>query len=140
MNRTNRYSLFGHLAFIAVILLAVPAALGFDGFALNTFARYLSLAIVAIALALSWGTAGILNLGQAATFGVGAYAMAMHLKLKGSAGNLGATGLAALAAALEHSGKAGDLGAAAAHFVQLQACAAQTIRAFTALGFRAAAA
>lgn len=89
MNRTNRYSLFGHLAFIAVILLVVPAALGFDGFELNTFARYLSLAIVALALAMSWGTAGILNLGQAATFGLGAYAMAMHLKLRGSVGNPG---------------------------------------------------
>lgn len=89
MNRSNRYSFLGHLAFIAVILLVVPAALGFDGFELNIFARYLSLAIVALALAMSWGTAGILNLGQAATFGIGAYAMAMHLKLKGSVGNPG---------------------------------------------------
>lgn len=89
MNRTNRYSLLGQIVFIAVLLLAVPAALGFDGFELNRFARYLSLAIVAIALALSWGNAGILNLGQAATFGIGAYAMAMHLKLHNSTGNPG---------------------------------------------------
>ncbi|MDR5652743.1 urea ABC transporter permease subunit UrtC [Ruixingdingia sedimenti] len=89
MNRTNKLDYLGHLAFVAVILLGVPAALGFDGFELNTFARYLSLAIVAAALALSWGTAGILNLGQAATFGIGAYIMAMHLKLKASAGNPG---------------------------------------------------
>lgn len=89
MNRTNRYSLLGHLVFIAVVLLVIPAALGFDGFELNIFARYLSVAIVAIALAMSWGTTGILNLGQAATFGIGAYVMAMHLKLQASVGNPG---------------------------------------------------
>lgn len=87
MNRTNRSDYLGHLVFVVAILLVVPALLGFDGFELNTFARYLSLAIVAAALALSWGTAGILNLGQAATFGIGAYVMAMHLKLVASAGN-----------------------------------------------------
>ncbi|WP_281286717.1 urea ABC transporter permease subunit UrtC [Roseinatronobacter monicus] len=70
-------------------MLAVPSVLGFDGFELNTFARYLALAMVAMALALSWGTAGILNLGQAATFGIGAYIMAMHLKLKNSVNNPG---------------------------------------------------
>lgn len=88
MNRTNRYDFVGYLVFAAAILLGVPALLGFDGFELNTFARYLALAMVAMALALSWGTAGILNLGQATTFGIGAYVMAMHLKLKGSAGNV----------------------------------------------------
>lgn len=89
MNRTHRYDLVGYVIFAIVILIGVPSLLGFDGFELNTFARYLALAIVAMALALSWGTAGILNLGQAATFGIGAYVMAMHLKLKNSAGNPG---------------------------------------------------
>ncbi len=70
--------------FAGVILFGVPALFGYDGFELNTFSRYLSLAIVSMALALSWGTAGLLNLGQAATFGIGSYAMAMHLKLKAS--------------------------------------------------------
>lgn len=53
-----------------------------DAFLLNKYARYLVLAIVAISLSLSWGYAGILNLGQAATFGIGSYCMAMALKLK----------------------------------------------------------
>lgn len=87
MNRNNRSDYIGYLVFAFAIFLVVPAALGFDGFELNTFARYLCLAIVAASLALSWGSAGILNLGQAATFGIGAYAMAMHLKLVASAGN-----------------------------------------------------
>tara|TARA_R110002049_G_scaffold268597_1_gene445339 strand:- start:18124 stop:19194 length:1071 start_codon:yes stop_codon:yes gene_type:complete len=78
----------GLAVFAAVILFAVPAFFGYDPFELNTFSRYLSLAIVSMALALSWGTAGLLNLGQAATFGMGSYAMAMHLKLKASGESL----------------------------------------------------
>ncbi|SFQ68957.1 urea transport system permease protein [Roseivivax halotolerans] len=78
------YDLAGLALFAVVIVLGVPALMGFDAFELNTFARYLALAIVALALALSWGGAGLLNLGQAATFGMGSYAMAMHLKLKAS--------------------------------------------------------
>ena len=89
MNRNNRADYLGHLVFVLLILLGVPAALGFDGFELNTFARYLSLAVVAVALALSWGTAGVLNLGRGATFIIGAYVMAMHLKLVASTGNPG---------------------------------------------------
>lgn len=88
MNRTNRYDFVGYLIFAVAILLGIPALLGFDGFELNTFARYLALAMVAVALALSWGTAGILNLGQATTFGIGSYVMATHLKLRASAGNV----------------------------------------------------
>lgn len=87
MNRTNRYDLLGYILFAIVIFLGVPALLGFDGFELNTFARYLALAMVAMALALSWGIAGVLNLGQALTFALGAYIMAMHLKLKNSTSN-----------------------------------------------------
>lgn len=71
-----------------VIVLGVPAIMGFDGFELNAFTRYLALAIVALALSLSWGAAGLLNLGQAATFGMGSYAMAMHLKLRASGSGL----------------------------------------------------
>jgi len=78
------YDLAALVVFALVIVLGVPALMGFDGFELNTFARYLALAIVSLALALSWGSAGLLNLGQAATFGMGSYAMAMHLKLKAS--------------------------------------------------------
>ncbi len=84
---TKLYSdLLAFSVFAVVIVFGIPAMFGYDGFELNTFARYLSLAIVSLALALSWGTAGLLNLGQAATFGMGSYAMAMHLKLKASSG------------------------------------------------------
>lgn len=88
MNARLSYDIIGLAIFAAVILFGVPAFFQYDGFELNTFARYLSLAIVSMALALSWGTAGLLNLGQAATFGMGSYAMAMHLKLKASGDGL----------------------------------------------------
>jgi len=84
MTTRQFYDLAALAIFALVIVFAVPALMGFDGFELNTFARYLALAIAALALSLSWGSAGLLNLGQAATFGMGAYAMAMHLKLKAS--------------------------------------------------------
>lgn len=80
------YDLIALAVFAVFIGFGIPALLSFDGFELNTFARYLALGIVSMALALSWGTAGLLNLGQAATFGMGAYAMAMHLKLRASDG------------------------------------------------------
>lgn len=86
MNRSLKYDLIALVIFSLVIIFGFPALLGYDAFELNTYSRYLSLGIVAMALALSWGTAGLLNLGQAATFGIGAYAMAMHLKLKASNG------------------------------------------------------
>lgn len=64
-----------------------------DAFLLNKYARYLVFAIVAVSLSLSWGYAGILNLGQAATFGIGSYCMAMALKLKTIPVHTGSEGL-----------------------------------------------
>ncbi|MHB1109406.1 MAG: urea ABC transporter permease subunit UrtC [Devosia sp.] len=64
-----------------------------DGFLLNRYARYLVLGMVAMALSLSWGYAGILNLGQALSFGLGSYCMAMALKLRTVPVHTGAEGL-----------------------------------------------
>lgn len=64
-----------------------------DDFMLNRIARYLVLAMVAMALALSWGYAGILNLGQAMSFGIGSYCMAMALKLRTVPVHTGSDGL-----------------------------------------------
>lgn len=86
MSKNLKYDLIALLVFFIVVVFGFPAILGFDGYELNTYSRYLGLGIVSMALALSWGTAGLLNLGQAATFGIGSYIMAMHLKLKGSDG------------------------------------------------------
>jgi urea transport system permease protein len=64
--------------FIALILLA-PLVLG--EFWLNRIAKYLVFGMLGVAICLSWGYAGILNLGQGLFFGIGAYMMAMSLKL-----------------------------------------------------------
>ncbi|GAB2806912.1 urea ABC transporter permease subunit UrtC [Actinocorallia aurea] len=73
----------GYLAFaaVALLLLAVaPAAL--DPFRLSLLAKYLCLAIAALGIGLAWGQGGMMTLGQGVFFGLGGYAMGMHLKLK----------------------------------------------------------
>ena len=79
-------------AAVCAVILAVPLFLD-DAFLLNKYARYLIFGMLAIALSLSWGYAGILNLGQAATFGIGSYCMAMFLKLKTVPVHTGSDGL-----------------------------------------------
>ncbi|MGX6601893.1 urea ABC transporter permease subunit UrtC [Micromonosporaceae bacterium Da 78-11] len=64
----------------AVLLFGVaPAILG--DFRLSLLAKYLCMAIVAVGIGLAWGRGGMLTLGQGVFFGLGGYAMAMHLKL-----------------------------------------------------------
>ena len=57
------------------------APLVMDPFWLNRIAKYLVFGMLGIAVALSWGYAGVLNLGQGLFFGAGAYMLAMSLKL-----------------------------------------------------------
>jgi urea transport system permease protein len=64
--------------FVVVIMLA---PLVVESFWLNRIAKYLVYGMLGIAVALSWGYAGILNLGQGLFFGAGAYMLAMSLKL-----------------------------------------------------------
>ena len=75
----SRGHIIGYAAF-ALAILAVPLFID-DPYLLNKLARYLIFGILAAALALSWGYTGILNLGQAVSFGLGSYCMAMTLKL-----------------------------------------------------------
>ncbi|HLJ64672.1 MAG TPA: urea ABC transporter permease subunit UrtC [Stellaceae bacterium] len=70
--------LAGYLLFLAVIL-ALPLIL--DTFWLNRISKYLVYGMLGVAISLAWGYAGILNLGQGLFFGMGAYMLAMSLKL-----------------------------------------------------------
>lgn len=80
-------------------ILAYAAFIGFlflmpmfmDEFGLNRFSKYLVFGMCGVAISLSWGYAGILNLGQGMFFGVGAYAMAFSLKLASSSTAGGST-------------------------------------------------
>lgn len=77
-HRKSRLQLWFHLVFILALLI-LPLVL--NAFWLNRIATYLVYGICAVAICLSWGWAGILNLGQGAFFGMGAYMMAMSLTL-----------------------------------------------------------
>jgi urea transport system permease protein len=66
------------IVFFAILLL-LPAFAG--AFWLNRIATYLIYAICALAISMSWGYAGILNLGLGFFFGMGAYMLAMSLTL-----------------------------------------------------------
>ncbi|NLH80326.1 MAG: urea ABC transporter permease subunit UrtC [Phyllobacteriaceae bacterium] len=68
-----------YAAFIAALML-LPLVVS-DPFWLNRFAKYCVYGILGVSIALSWGYAGVLNLGQGLFFGLGAYMIAMSLKL-----------------------------------------------------------
>jgi len=59
--------------------LAAPLAL--SPYDLSLVGRFLALGILGMGLALAWGRAGALSLGHGVFFGLGGYAVAMHLKL-----------------------------------------------------------
>jgi urea transport system permease protein len=71
--------LAGFAAGIVVLYAVAPAVL--SGFWLDNLAKYLCFAMVAVGIGLAWGRGGLLVLGQGVFFGLGGYAMAMHLKL-----------------------------------------------------------
>nr|WP_233532278.1 urea ABC transporter permease subunit UrtC [Paenibacillus alkalitolerans] len=72
---------------IAILLLAL-APLFLSDFRLSLMSKFLAFAILAVGLDLLWGYTGILSLGQGVFFGLGAYAMAMYLKLEAAGGRL----------------------------------------------------
>jgi urea transport system permease protein len=50
-------------------------------FRLTLLAKYICFAMIAVGIGLAWGQGGMLTLGQGLFFGLGAYIMAMHMKL-----------------------------------------------------------
>lgn len=73
---------------LIVLLLLLAAPLVLSDFRLNLLGKFVTFAIAALALDLIWGYAGLMSLGQGVFFGLGAYAMAMYLKLESSGGKL----------------------------------------------------
>jgi urea transport system permease protein len=69
----------------ALVLAAMAAApLYLAPYELSLLGRFLAFGILALGISLIWGTAGMLSLGQGVFFGLGGYALAMHLKLAGA--------------------------------------------------------
>jgi len=76
----SRIRVWGGFALAAIVLFAVAPAVLSD-FRLSLLAKFLCFAIVAVGIGLAWGRGGMLTLGQGVFFGIGAYVMAMHLKI-----------------------------------------------------------
>jgi urea transport system permease protein len=73
------WRLAGFAALALALLVLAPAVL--SDFRLSLLGRFVCYAIVAVGVGLAWGRGGMLTLGQGVFFGLGAYVMAMHLKL-----------------------------------------------------------
>jgi urea transport system permease protein len=67
----------------AAIIFGALAPFIINPYELSLLGRFLALSILAMGIMLTWGEAGILSLGQGVFFGLGGYALAMHLKLEG---------------------------------------------------------
>lgn len=71
-----------------VFLFLATAPLYLPMFRISLIGKYMSYAIVAVGLDMIWGYTGILSLGHGVYFGLGAYCMAMYLKLEAVGGGL----------------------------------------------------
>lgn len=80
--------LIGAIFLLLFALPLLPAPFALPDFRLSLLGRFLCYAIVAIGLDLIWGYTGILSLGHGVYFGLGAYCMAMYLKLEASGGKM----------------------------------------------------
>lgn len=94
VNLRKRKSLWIEVAIVGAIALIVIflippllSAIG-QGSRVNTFGRYMSLAIVALGIDLIWGYTGMLSLGHGIFFALGGYALAMYLQLQIPSGQL----------------------------------------------------
>lgn len=66
---------------LAGVLLLFVAPSMLTVFSLGLLGKFICFAIVAVGIGLAWGRGGMLTLGQGVFFGLGAYIMAMHMKL-----------------------------------------------------------
>ena len=64
-----------------LLALAFVAPFALSSYDLNLLARFMAMGILALGLVLIWGHGGILSLGQGVFFGLGGYAIAIHMKL-----------------------------------------------------------
>ncbi|EHJ94479.1 urea ABC transporter permease subunit UrtC [Vreelandella boliviensis] len=73
--------LLAALALVTILHVVVPPSnpLHVGAYTVNLFGKYLSYALLAVAVDLVWGYLGILSLGHGAFFAIGGYAMGMYL-------------------------------------------------------------
>jgi urea transport system permease protein len=66
---------------LALLLVLAFAPYFLSAYHLSLLGRFLAMAILSLGISITWGRAGILSLGQGVFWGLGAYVLAMHLKL-----------------------------------------------------------
>jgi urea transport system permease protein len=66
---------------VALLLILALAPHYLSSYHLSLLGRFLAMAILSLGISMTWGRAGILSLGQGVFWGLGAYVLAMHLKL-----------------------------------------------------------
>ena len=64
-----------------VILIGTYPYYGSNAYVLSLLGKFLCFGIFALSIDLIWGFTGILSLGQAVYFGIGAYLVALSLKI-----------------------------------------------------------
>jgi urea transport system permease protein len=87
MRSLESWGLLGAALLLVVVLPTLNALppgspLRVSDFTLNLFGKFLAYAILALGIDLIWGYTGVLSLGHGVFFGLGAYAMGMHLMLE----------------------------------------------------------
>jgi urea transport system permease protein len=75
---------YGQLLLIGILalVLLVWAPSSLSDFRLGNLGKYCCWALAAVGIGLAWGRGGMLVMGQGVFFGLGGYAMAMHMKLE----------------------------------------------------------
>jgi branched-chain amino acid transport system permease protein len=79
LNRMNLRAALLAILGVAALLAVIFGPMVFDRFTLNVLTRSMIYAMLAVTVDLLWGFTGVLTFGQAAFFGLGAYATAMVL-------------------------------------------------------------
>src|SRR6058998_1594275 len=87
MRTRERWAFLAAAVLLVVVLPALNALpqgspLRVSNFTLNLFGKFLTYAILGLGIDLIWGYTGVLSLGHGVFFGLGAYAMGMHLMLE----------------------------------------------------------
>ncbi len=77
-----------NITIVIIMLLLCLAPIFLSDFRTNLLGKFVAFAILALGIDLIWGYTGILSLGHGVYFGLGAYCMAMYLKLEAGGGKL----------------------------------------------------
>ncbi len=77
-----------NITIIIILILLCIAPIFLSEFRTNLLGKFVAFAILALGIDLIWGYTGILSLGHGVYFGLGAYCMAMYLKLEAEGGKL----------------------------------------------------